>query len=293
MAVAAPREGEAMGWNDSGAYAARGLRKRVMALGVAVVTMAGMGVLAVAGQATNGIGGNFEIDSDANLVVNGGSPDIDWLAGGSLTAMRSGVVAKDDQPTGGADDSFGQGSKEDTAVPTVVDGSIPPNKSDLKTFGLYKETNGTKAYLNLFWTRVQDPSGTTNMDFEFNQKHASSTEGNGVTPLRTVNDLLITYDLSNGGTVATISMRKWQGSAWGPSIDLTDALGTINTSAISADDSGGLGSLSARTFGEASIDLSIPEEPVVRHVQLRPQGLHRPDEDHPEQLRVDRHQQGR
>ena len=229
--------------------------RRILGGSLAVLTLAGVGGWAVVGRA-NSLGGNFEIDEDANLVVNGGSPSIDWLTGGSGTAMRSGVISKDDKPTGATDDSMGQGSKEDTAVPAIVDGSIPPNKSDLKTFGIYIETVGTKSFLNLLWTRVQDPSGTTNMDFEFNQQHASSSDGNGVTPLRTANDLLITYDLSNGGTKATISMRKWTGSAWGASTPLSDALGTINTSAIAAADSGGLGALSPRTFGEASIDLS-------------------------------------
>ena len=57
-----------------------------------------------------------------------------------------------------------------------MSGSIPPNKSDLKAFGVYTETgevtlgNPTGKFLELLWTRVQDPSGTTNMDFELNQK---------------------------------------------------------------------------------------------------------------------------
>ena len=233
-----------------------GTRRRVMALGITIATLAAMGGWVVAVQAANGLGGSFEIDDNANLVVDR-SPDIDWLAGGSGTDMRTGVVAKSDKPSGSGDDSFGNGSKEDTAVPSVTDGSIPPNKSDLNTFGLYKETVGNKSYLNLFWTRVQDPSGTTNMDFEFNQKQAKAGEGNGITPLRTAGDLLITYDLSNGGVNATMFLRKWTGSAWGPELDIgSDALGTINTSAIATDDAGGLGSLSVRTFGEASIDLS-------------------------------------
>ena len=239
------------------ALARRTPRRRVIALGAAIATVAAMGGWVAAVQAANGIGGNFEIDTNANLVVNGSGDDIDWLVGGSGTAMRTGVVSKADKGSGSGDDSFGNGSKEDTAVPSVVDGSIPPNKSDLKTFGLYKETAGTKSYLNLFWTRVQDPSGTTNMDFEFNQRQAATGVGNGITPLRTTGDLLITYDLSNGGVNATMSLRKWTGSAWGPELALgSDALGTINTSAITATNSGGQGPLSVRTFGEASIDLS-------------------------------------
>jgi hypothetical protein len=200
-------------------------------------------------------GSNFEIDTDANLVVNGAAPAIDWLTGGSGTSMRSGVTVKADAPSGSSDDSFGNGTKEDDAVPTVIDGSIPPNKSDLKNFGIYVEKTNSGSFMNLFWTRVQDPSGTTNMDFEFNQ--SSTVSSNGVTPVRTTGDLLIEYHLDNGGSVATLSLRSWTGSSWGAETALTgNAIGSINTSPIAAAASGGLGSLSARTFGEASINMS-------------------------------------
>ena len=65
----------------------------------------------------------------------------------------------------------------------MVNGSIPPNKSDLLNFGvLYLESNANGKFLNVFWHRVQEPSGTTNMDFEFNK--SSTISGNGVTPVR-------------------------------------------------------------------------------------------------------------
>jgi hypothetical protein len=196
-------------------------------------------------------GSNFEIDTDANLKVDDPAPSIDW----------AGVdeVRKADTTSGPTDESFGQGTKEDTAVPTVVDGSIPPNKSDLKFFGLYQEGGTTSGFLNLYWSRVQEPQGTTNMDFEFNQKRAAAGQGNGVTPLRTVGDLLVIYDLAQGGTRPVLSIREWTGSAWGPADDLTasgKATGSINTSPIPAADADGLGAHSARTFGEAQIALS-------------------------------------
>src|SRR5207247_4259169 len=54
--------------------------------------------------------------------------------------------------------------------------------------------------------------------------------------------------------------RTWLGvGVWGPSTDLTaagEALGTVNTTAIAATDSGGLGALSPFTFGEASISIA-------------------------------------
>ena len=205
----------------------------------------------------------FEVDTSANLIVNT-SGCVDWLTGGTGTSFRSGVTVKQDSASGQNDESFGNGTKEDTAVPSIVTGGIPPNKSDLKAFGVYTEqgevttANPTGKYLALFWTRVQDPSGTTNMDFELNQ--SSTASANGVTPVRTNGDKLITYDLSNGGTVATISIRTWNGSAWGsPTVisgSNTGARGSVNTTGIAANQAGSLGALDPRTFGEATISFN-------------------------------------
>jgi len=226
-----------------------------MVIGVQVAAFASHPLFPLAGS-------NFEIDQDANLKVDDSSPSIDWLTGGEATGFRDGVDWKLDTASGANDESFTQGTKEDTADPVVETGSIPPNKSDLKAFGLYEEND---EFLELFWARVQDPSGTTNMDFELNQKvcEADGTNcaptskktpvrtGDGTGPLQ--DDILITYDLSRGGTVATISIRKWNGTKWGPATQLanqTEAVGSINTSTIAASP---LGSLSPRTFGEAAV----------------------------------------
>jgi hypothetical protein len=217
-------------------------------------------------------GSNFEIDVNGNLKVDGTDPCIDWLAGGTGTGLRPGVLAKSDKPTGSGDDSFGKGTAEDDPNPTIVTGSIPPNKSDLKVFGVYTETAGSGKFLQLFWSRVQNPSGTTNMDFELNQKFCNpaatptncANNGSGVTPetpVRTPGDKLITYDLAKGGTVPTISIRTWTGSVWGAATVISgganaQALGSVNTSTISAADSDGVGPLDPFTFGEASIAFS-------------------------------------
>ena len=216
-------------------------------------------------------GSNFEIDVNGNLKVDGSADCIDWLANGTGSDLRSGVLAKNDKATGPGDDSFGKGTAEDNPNPTIVTGSIPPNKSDLKVFGVYTETTATGKFLELFWSRVQNPSGTTNMDFELNQKFCDPTatptncanNGSGVTPetpLRTTGDKLITYDLARGGTAPTISIRTWTGSAWGPALVISgpggSAIGSVNTSTITAADSDGIGPLDPFTFGEASINFS-------------------------------------
>jgi len=223
-------------------------------------------------------GSNFEIDTGtggANLKVDD-ADCIDWLTGGAGTGFRSGVEAKNDSASGSGDEAFGQGTAEDNPNPTIVTGSIPPNKSDLKAFGVFTEND---EFLELFWSRVQNPSGTTNMDFELNQEFCDGTAdhcaNNGsnrnpvyVTPKRTDGDVLITYDLSKGGTVPTISIRFWDGTAneWGPADVISgganpDALGSINTTTIPATETGGatgglttaLGQQDPFTFGEAAI----------------------------------------
>ena len=74
-------------------------------------------------------GSDFDA-GDGNLVLNDEAKD--WV---NAPNLKVGI----DQPTGQHDDSFGQGTKEDTAVPTVVDGSIPNNKSDLTRFYVANE----------------------------------------------------------------------------------------------------------------------------------------------------------
>ena len=117
--------------------------------------------------------------------------------------LQKGIETK----TGQQDDAFGEGTSENDAVPTVVAGGIPPNKSDLTRFYVANEKASGKDFLYLAWERVQDPSGTTNMDFEFNQ--SSTLSSNGVTPVRTAGDLLIKYDLANGGTNPVLGYHIW------------------------------------------------------------------------------------
>jgi hypothetical protein len=199
-------------------------------------------------------GSNFEIDNNANFLLdhNPAGAWLDWI---NVAEVRATDVA-----TGQNDNSYQGGTKEDTVCPSTTTGSIPNNKSDLKAFGVYVEPGtspGDPGYLHLFWTRVSDPSGTTLMDFEFNQSGTSCAVG--VNKTRTINDLLIEYSIDQGGARANITVRKWTGSAWGPAdaFDPTEATGTINLTPILAANTAGVSTetLQARTFGEASIDL--------------------------------------
>jgi hypothetical protein len=247
---------------SSGAHAVRRFVLGATVLGV----LAAYGVVSPAPARAGSLTGSaFEIDDDANLVVDGSGTD--WLAGGSGTDLRDDVLVRNDKPTGQTDDAFSQGTNINDTPTTITTGSIPNNKSDLTHFGVYVDKQASETFVDVFWTRVQAPSGTTTMDFEFNQ---SATRQNAISPphnaavdthtipLRTAGDILITYFLENGGTHPTLTKRTWNGSAWGAAstFSASQALAAINTSAISAAKSDGLGPLDAYTFGEASIKLS-------------------------------------
>ena len=45
------------------------------------------------------------------------------------------------------------------------------------------------------------------MDFEFNK--SSTISSNGVTPVRTAGDVLIQYDLANGGVNPELFLSRW------------------------------------------------------------------------------------
>ena len=254
----------------------------VLALGAILALVVGWQVAAFANHPEASLAGsNFEIDVNANLKQDDPAPSEDWA---TLAHPDGPEIRATDLPTGQNDDSYKGGVKEDTPCPDEVTGSIPNNKSDLRTFHVYEEPgNATnpQGFLNLAWSRVTDPSGTTLMDFEFNQSSTGCSVGPNV--VRTAGDLLLEYSIDQGGSRATITAREWTGSAWGPaqnisqpSADCPDgdpsndvggvdlgpcATGTINnTLAIPAAESDGIissGSLALRTFGEAQIDLRL------------------------------------
>ena len=242
-----------------------GRQRGLSGLIVVVVTAATVAVSALALASTLATS-KFEIDdvvgAGSNLSVQGGTGYLDWQSVSTAANVTAGTFRYSSDQSGADDNSFGTGTKEDTTVPAVVSGGIPPNKSDLKEFFAYTERVGTRTYLHLAWSRVQDPSGTTNMDFELNQ--SSLTHANGV-PKRTQDDLLITYDLSKGGSTPVLGYREWNGDdtsgAWGPYTLFSQsiAIGSINEqslASVTAPNGSTYGPYSPRTFGEAAIDLN-------------------------------------
>jgi hypothetical protein len=232
----------------------------LLAIGAIATLVIGFQVVAYGATLT---GSKFEIDQpDANMVVNT-TGNLDW---DNVNDTKT-----QDKPTGGTDDSYKGGVKEDTVCPGQVTGAIPDNKADLRYFGVYQEAGpvaGDPGFLHLFWTRVSEPSGATLMDFEFNKSKTLCTTNGSPNVQRTVGDLLIEYKIEGGTDDSPdITLRRWTGTAWGTATTLppAEALGAINLSPITAANSDGTlpaGTTSEnRTFGEASIDLSAIFQP--------------------------------
>lgn len=245
--------------------------------------------LVFAVTAAGNLGASTFDAGDGNPDVNG--QETDWETNGLINCQSTPTVGCAlDRPTGQTDDSFGQGADENEPNPAVVDGSIPNNKSDLTRFYVANERVGTDEFLYLAWERVQEPTGTTNMDFEFNKNKCVLTgtppaptadslcSTNGITPARSAGDLLVMYDLSNGGVNPSISFSRWVTSGtpsqvceagnklpcWGKRTPIANTggqvnnvEGSINTATVTDDIAPGAPRpLDPRTFGEAAINLT-------------------------------------
>jgi hypothetical protein len=237
-------------------------RRRILTAGI-------VGAFAIsllsAGSAQAILAGSTFEGNDGNLVHSGSNTDWDNVAGRNV-----GV----DKPSGSSDNSFGQGTKEDSSSPTVVSGSIPPNKNDLTRFyEASEQAPSGDIFLYLGWERLVN-IGNANLDFEINQKTSPTFTANAtgsVTLVRTAGDLLVTYDFGGSGT-PTIGLSKWLTAAhgdsvanctasnslpcWGSHVTVSSASseGAVNTGTISEPIAGG--TLGAGLFGEAAINLT-------------------------------------
>jgi hypothetical protein len=186
----------------------------IIPAGVSLADLAGGCDFAPTGTTPNcqvPLTGSTFAGGDGNLLTsptNFGTTDWENVAG---------LVAGIDTPSGGTDNSFGQGTKEDGPNVSVVTGSIPPSKSDLTRFYAASEFANNKNFLYLAWERTNN-LGSANMDFEINQKTQPDLTTTGQKTLnRTAGDLLVTFDFTNGGGRPTLGLLRWLTSATSPS----------------------------------------------------------------------------
>ncbi|MBT8444886.1 MAG: DUF11 domain-containing protein, partial [Gammaproteobacteria bacterium] len=154
------------------------------------------------------LGSYFEIDG--NLTDDGDDQALDWGSEGLALINVLDAPLADLSPDYLIDDSFSDGAKENDPVPTVLDHSIPPNKSDLINFLIAQDEVDGNGFLALGWIRT-DSLGTSNFDFELNQSFEMSA--NGRTPVRSTGDVLISFDFESSGNVVLLTLREWDGDA--------------------------------------------------------------------------------
>ena len=229
-------------------------------IGATLTALVAFAVIFVAGSSANLAGSTFE-GNDGNLVVN--TPgNTDWVNAPNR-------VRGDDLASGGTDNSFGGGTKEDDPNVTVVTGSIPPMKSDLTRFYVASEFASNSNFLYLAWER-SNVLGSANMDFELNREPQPDLTTTGAkTLVRTAGDVLITFDFGGSGS-PVLGLLTWvtSGAAsqcfsanslpcWGNRVNLSAAgfaEGAVNSTTVT--DPIANVSLPAGTFGEAAINLT-------------------------------------
>jgi hypothetical protein len=240
--------------------------RRILDRGSVCAAAAGLVLFAATTASANLAGSTFE-GNDGNLVVDTAG-NTDWA---NVAGLNKGI----DKPSGGTDNAFGQGTKEDNAQTTVVTGSIPPNKNDLTRFyEASEQVSGGDIFLYLGWERLVN-IGNANLDFEINQNPTAGFTENTTGPVllnRTAGDLLVTYDFGGSGA-PTLGLLRWvtTGSTaqcfsanalpcWGNRVNLSaagEAEGAVNTGTVTdpiAPDAPR--SLTTGLFGEAAINLT-------------------------------------
>jgi hypothetical protein len=231
-----------------------------------VATATAFAVLFVGGAGASLPGSTFG-GGDGNLTCNDtgtGAGALDWncLPSGGID-LHQGI----DGITGQNDNSFGQGTKENDSNVTLVAGGIPKNKSDLTRFyegsqviSGYPAPNTSHVLLYLAWER-SNVLGSANMDFEINKTGTPCLDSPPPFPVnctinRSLNDILVTYDFTGGGSNPNIGLRTWDGSSW------VTAASTVSESAVNSGDvtdthlPAGSQTVPANEFGEVAIDLT-------------------------------------
>lgn len=222
---------------------------------VAITAAAMLTVMFGAGTANANLPGSTFEGNDGNFVVNTAG-NTDWVNAPNLV---KGV----DLPTGNADNSFGNGTKESDVNVTVGDGSIPNSKADLGNFYVANETLSSNNHVMLYlgWTRV-NTSGTTNFDFEINKSaQPDLTTPGAKTLVRSVGDIIINYDFLGGAQKPTLAFRTWQANGtWSAATALTGTNGEAEVNRVDLTNplavSPSPSTAPAFTFGEAAIDLT-------------------------------------
>ena len=235
-------------------------------------------VLAASGLKAGTVQG-FEIDGDLTSGDGASNPGTipaalidgtltngtDWLGTGGVVnpATPPSSVLTHDLISSTSDDGFGGGAKEtDTRTWSYTDHKPTP-KDDVRDAMAFAKFVGNSAYFYAGATRIVN-NGDTVMDFELNRL-PFKTYSDGISkPNRSVGDVLISLEFSNGGSDPVITVYKvtavkdyptGQDTTYGTDVATAAAVHSATNFGDLPDE--GLGyAIPALEFAETSIDLS-------------------------------------
>lgn len=227
-----------------------------MLVGLLTGTFSVFGPLADASPVPPGVIGNFEIDGDQGSPPGGTLDWVDFVGEASLAVLTDAV---------GPDDGLQGSSKEDEPEDFTCqyhDPTVTPGKDDLVRAYINTRVSGPASiFLDLGFVRADGGvQGDSHVNFEFNQNPVSD-----MCPYvgRSDGDLLITFDFpGNTADPADVQTFSWDADApdgpdnpgkWVPFTFNGNVAAEDNAAQITDEVVGG--TIAARAFGEATIDL--------------------------------------
>jgi uncharacterized repeat protein (TIGR01451 family) len=189
-------------------------RVGLLALTAAVIAL-GVTLMPMTAGAVHG--GPFELDGNALDSNGNGAPPDDWgtlfPTDNSSTDLGHSFVTDKGETGDEPDDGYGSGLTKDTQdVPnwSAVTGAISPEKDDILHAYASTYVSGGDQLLYFGQDRAPKPNGSTSMGFWFFQDQVGPDGAGGFTGAHRNGDVLVTSDMTNGGSVSVVNIFRWQ-----------------------------------------------------------------------------------
>jgi uncharacterized repeat protein (TIGR01451 family) len=204
----------------------RGRRIGLLALFAAAITL-GLTVMPMTAGAVHN--GPFELDGDALADPSSAPPD-DWgtlfPVDNSSTDLGHSFVTDKGESGPEPDDGYGSGQTKDTVdVPnwSAVNGAISPEKDDILHAYAATYVSGGDQLLYFGQDRAPKPNGSTSMGFWFFQDKVAPDGAGGFNGHHIDGDVLITSDMTQGGSVSVVNIFRWENGGLVEKASLADA----------------------------------------------------------------------
>jgi hypothetical protein len=122
---------------------------------------------------------------------------------------------------------------------TITTGSGGPQKNDITNVMLHTRTVGGNLWL-FFGAETRSVNGSSYLDFEYNQAGVDLVGGNmvglGTNNGRTVNDILLVVNYTNGGKNPVVGVRRWLSTGtWSAELPLTAGASFMTSNIVDVD----------------------------------------------------------